>query len=148
MQYYKCIFGSPRFCVKLSTGNARYTQHTDKTKDSTIIIGLACMCTWTSTHTKLMGQMVLAQVFLGPAEKPSGFQSPLAPLYRLLRVFLLKQPASYCRLSTNIQMTYRSTGYKCLQFHLIFISSVMSADFRLSEGMSYFRRDLKYCLFL
>lgn len=64
------------------------------------MIGLACMCTWTSMHTKLIRQIPAgAGVCLG-VEKPLGFQSPLAPLYHLLTVFLLKQPASY---STNIQ---------------------------------------------
>lgn len=111
MQRYKCIFGLPRFCVKLSTGDARYTQHTDKRKDSMIIIGLACICTWTSMHTELIGQIPAGMGISWDAEKPSGFQSPLALLYRLLRVFLLKQPASYCRLSTNIQND--------LQIHLL-----------------------------
>lgn len=65
-----------------------------------IMIGLAYMCTWTSMHTKPIGQIPASTGVCWDVEKPSGFQSPPALLYHLLRIFLLKQPASYF---TNIQ---------------------------------------------
>lgn len=148
MQHYKCIFGSPRFCVKLRTGNPRDTQQTDKTKDSMIMIELACTCTWISMHTKLIWKVSVGTCVSCNVEKPSGFQSPLAPLYLYLRCFYWNNLHVIAGYPQTFKITCKSTSYKCVQFHLIVISSGMSADFRLSEGMSYFRRDLKYWLFL
>lgn len=134
--------------MKLRTGNPRDTQWTDKTKESMIMKGLACMCTWTSMHTKLIWKISVGTCVSWDVEKLYGFQSPLAPLYLYLRCFYWNNLQVIAGYPQTFKITCKSTSYKCVLFHLIAIFSVMSDDFTLSEGMSCFRRDLKYWLFL